>query len=122
MTQQPLSTQRDPVYLRDILQSAYQARSYVADLELSVFQQDVKTQDAVLRRITIIGEAARRVSETFKQAHPELPWREMLGMRNLVVHEYTRVRAIRVWEVVLRDLPVLIEQIESLLEPPDSND
>lgn len=116
MTQPTPFTSRDSVYLADILKSAQIALNYVQHVEFDAFQQDVRTQDAVLYRFTVMGEAARRISEAYKLEHPQLPWREMLGMRNIVVHKYTRVRIIRVWEAVVRDLPALITQIESIAE------
>ncbi len=78
-------------------------------------------QDAVVRRLEIIGEAARSVSSAFKQAHPEVPWRNMIGLRNLLIHEYFRVDLRRGWEVIQQDIPSLILVIE-LLIPSDQKE
>jgi len=68
--------------------------------------------------IQIVGEAARKVSPEFKQAHPEIPWQGIIGMRNRLVHDYFRIESSRVWEVIEKDLPALIPLIEPLI-PPD---
>ena len=79
---------RDDTYLLDILESTKIALSYVAEKSLDEFYADMQCQDAVVRRIEIIGEAARRVSEITRSQNPQIPWREMTSMRNLVIHEY----------------------------------
>jgi uncharacterized protein with HEPN domain len=68
-----------------------------------------------VRRLPIIGEAARSISSAFKQAHPEVPWRSMIGLRNLLIHEYFRVDFSRIWEVGEQDIPPLILVIEPLI-------
>jgi uncharacterized protein with HEPN domain len=70
----------------------------------------------VIRRLEIIGEAARRVSESFRLSHAGLPWAEMIGMRNLLIHEYDDVDMHVVWQTVLTELPRLAAQMEELLE------
>jgi uncharacterized protein with HEPN domain len=82
------------------------------------FQDDEMLQNAVMRLIQIVGEAARKVSPEFKQAHPEIPWQGIIGMRNRLVHDYFRIESSRVWEVIEKDLPALIPLIEPLI-PPD---
>ncbi len=81
-------------------------------------QQDSKTQDAVIRNIEIIGEAANRIqniSPAFVASHAELPWLEMRGMRNKMIHEYFDVDWGMVWDTVNDDLPELKQQIDGLL-------
>jgi uncharacterized protein with HEPN domain len=68
-----------------------------------------------MRRIQIIGEAARKVSEEFKEDHPEIPWNEIIGMRNKLIHEYFRIISEKVWEAVEKDIPNLIILIEPLV-------
>ena len=77
---------------------------------------DERTQDAVLRNIEIIGEAVRGVAEETRDAHAEVPWKEMAGMRNRVIHHYFRVDIDVVWDIISQDLPPLREKIASLLE------
>lgn len=83
--------ERDRVYLLDILEAARLALSYVKDVTKEAFLRDTQRQDSVVRRIEIIGEAARRVSPEMKKSYLIVPWNEMVGMRNLMVHEYDDV-------------------------------
>ena len=80
------------------------------------FLVDSRTQDAVLRNIEIIGEAVRGVMDDTRAAHPEIPWREMAGMRDRIIHDYFRVDVDVVWDVVSQDLPPLREMIAALLK------
>ena len=79
---------RDDTYLVDILESAKIALDYVFDKTWDEFYGNTQCQDAVVRRIEVIGEAARRVSTETRAKYPEIEWREMTSMRNLVIHEY----------------------------------
>ena len=83
------------------------------------FEEDVKTQDAVIRRIEIIGEAVRRLSVEFCAQYPHIPWRQIRGMRNKLIHEYDRVDLVAVWDVIQQDIPPLIAQIRPLVPPDD---
>ena len=71
---------------------------------------------AVVRAIQLIGQAARGVSGELQAAHPEIPWRVMIGMRNVVVHDYADVDLALVWKTVREDLPGLIERLNAILE------
>ncbi len=110
---------RDDAYLLDMLLAARKARQFTANVDGDRFRTDEVLQNAVLRLIQIIGEAARKVSPEFRGLHPEIPWQEIVGMRHLLVHEYFRIIPEKIWEVVERDLPSLISMIEPLV-PPDS--
>ena len=101
---------RDDTYLVDILESAKIALDYVFDKSWDEFYEDIQCQDAVVRRIEIIGEAARRVSQETRDKHPQIPWREMTSMRNLVIHEYDVVDINQVWDTAQNKIPPLIEE------------
>jgi uncharacterized protein with HEPN domain len=107
--------QRDRVYLLDILEAARLALEYVGEKTKEAFLEDVLCQDAVIRRIEIIGEAARRVSEETQRAYPDLPWNEMIAMRNVMIHDYDSVDMVIVWDTIKKDLPVLIATLEKTL-------
>lgn len=79
------------------------------------FMTDVRTQDAVLRRLEIVGEAVKRLPSEFRDAHPTIPWRRIAGFRDVAIHHYDRVDLDRVWVLADRDAPVLLEQVRKLL-------
>jgi uncharacterized protein with HEPN domain len=110
---------RDDAYLLDILIAARKVLRYAEGFSWESFQKDGRTQDAVMRNLQIIGEAVRKISDEFRDEHPEIPWGEILGMRNRLVHEYGRIQMEKVWETVVDDVPALIRQIEPLV-PPDT--
>ena len=108
---------RDPQYFLDILEAAKLAQSYIAGKTQEEFLQDTLCQDAVIRRLEIIGEAARRLSPEARVSLPELTWHAMIGMRNLLIHEYDDVDLSIVWDTVKTDLPALIKAIEPFVPP-----
>ncbi len=109
--------QRDKEYLLDILEAAKLALAYVDKKSKEEFFNDTQCQDAVIRRLEIIGEAAaRRISEEMRAAYPDLPWSDMIGMRNVIIHEYDDVDLVIVWETVHNDLPPLIDALEKILQ------
>ena len=106
---------RDAVYLIDIIEAAKLVMSYVTEKSKEDFLADSQCQDAVIRRLEIIGEAARRISEEIRIQHASIPWKSMMGMRNLMIHEYDGVDLSVVWETVQKDLPVLMAKVEKIL-------
>ena len=108
---------RDDTYLVDILESAKIALDYVSGKSWDDFYEDMQCPDAVVRRIEIIGEAARRVSQERRDQHPQIPWREMTSMRNLVIHECDVVDINQVWDTVQNKLPPLIEELGKIVPP-----
>src|SRR5437588_7965577 len=113
-----MSAGRDLVYLRDMVDSARRAMSYAAGMSDAQFYATPVVQDAVAWRITIIGEAARRVSEASRRQMPGLPWRLIVQMRNKLVHEYGKSRTDIVWETLGSDLPPLMGVKEAFLASP----
>lgn len=79
------------------------------------FEQDELIQNWIVHHIQIIGEAARKLSDAFRAAHPEIPWPEIIAMRNILVHDYFRVDSGEVWAAVERDLPALKQRIRTIL-------
>ena len=110
---------RDVQYLLDILASSRIVQAYVEDVTRHEFLRDMKLQDSILRRMEIIGEAAGRVSSVFREENPEIPWNEIRGMRNRMIHRYDDIDMDIVWETVQQDIPKLISQLERLA-PPES--
>ena len=110
---------RDETYLLDILIAANKALKFVEGMDRNKFEENEIVQNAVMRPLEIIGEAAGRVSKEFRKAHPEIPWREMVGLRNRLIHEYFRIDFGAVWSTIHKDLPKLIEIIEPLIPKED---
>ena len=105
----------DAHVLRDMVDSARKAIAYIWGLSEDEFYRNELVQDAVAWRVTIIGEAARRVREATRLQVPQLPWKLMTHMRNRLVHEYTNIRLDIVWATVNDDLPELVRVIEEHL-------
>ena len=108
---------RDDTYLVDILESAKIALAHVGDKTWHEFHEDIQCQDAVLRRIEIIGEAARHISPHARRKYPQIPWREMTTLRNLVIHKYDAVDIDQVSDTVQNKLPPLIEELAKVVPP-----
>lgn len=108
--------QRDREYLLDILEAAKLAIDYIGDKTREEFFGDLQCQDAVIRRLEIIGEAARRISEETRAAYPDLPWSDMVSMRNIMIHEYDDIDLAIVWETVHNDLLPLINALGKILQ------
>ncbi|EPR32350.1 protein of unknown function DUF86 [Alkalidesulfovibrio alkalitolerans DSM 16529] len=105
------------VHLQDILDSIDAIADYTNGISHADFLADAKTQDAVLRRIEIIGEATGRLMhDGHAESHPEIPWARMKAMRNLIIHDYDSVDLELVWNLVEKRLPELRAQIVSLFE------
>ena len=111
--------QRDEAYLLDMLLSARDARDIIAQLTREQFQGSRIHQLASLKALETIGEAASRISDTFRAGHPQIPWREIIGMRNRLIHAYFEVDLEKVWETIQDDLPSLIEHLQSLMPPEE---
>ena len=106
---------RDDGYLLDILNAARSIQSFTKDVDEERFLRDELVQSAVIRQFEIIGEASGRISTGFVVDHPAIPWREMVSMRNRLIHEYTKVRVELVWQAIQADIPKLIELITPLV-------
>lgn len=113
--------ERDAAYLWDMLEAAREVRDMVADREPGEFLADRILLRATERSIEIIGEAAKRVSPAFTDRHPEIPWRNIIGQRNILAHEYGQIDHELLYNTVVDDIPALIEQLEALLPPTDES-
>lgn len=89
--------------------------------DLAAFLDDIVLLRAIERSVEIIGEAARRVSTAYQSAHPEIPWREIIGQRNLLAHEYGQIDHALLYKTATDDIPELIVLLENLLPPPEEN-
>lgn len=112
----------DQAYVLDMLEAARLIRDYMEGVERTAFNLDQMRQDAIIRRIEIIGEATKRLSEQFRDAHPEIVWKDMAGMRDFVIHQYDKVLRDRVWNTATLSIPQLIAQLEALIPPENDTD
>lgn len=106
----------DALYLADMLDAIEAIERFVAGFDEARFMSDELVQSAVLQKLSIIGEAAARLSETTRGSLPEVPWKEIVGFRNIAVHAYFSVDWRIVFVTVIDDLPVLKRQIVALVQ------
>ncbi|MFN0242300.1 MAG: DUF86 domain-containing protein [Planctomycetota bacterium] len=112
------SPDRDPAILLDIFVAATRVRQFVAGVDALAFQDDLKTQSAVLHQLLVIGEATKRLSHEFRALHPSIPWTQMSGMRDHLIHGYDDVDLSEVWSTATVDIPKLLAAIEPLVPRP----
>jgi len=105
----------DRIYLEHMLDVAARAHTKVAGRSLEEWESDEDLRLAVTHLVQTLGEAARRVSEEGRSSHPEIPWREAVGMRNVIVHDYLGVDDSIVRTVALKDFPLLVEALRKVL-------
>lgn len=113
--------ERDAAYLWDMLQAAKELEVMVDNQDLPAFLQNRILVRALERLIEIIGEAARCVSSTFMDTHPEIRWRQIIGQRNILAHEYGQIDHEMLYKTAVDDIPELIVLIESILPPLDED-
>ncbi len=105
---------RDQEAIIDIIESIKLILHYVEGIDQETLAVNIEKQDAILRRITIIGEATKRLTPEFRQQHSDIPWRKIAGMRDIITHDYDEVDLTEIWTVVKENLPDLLTYIEIL--------
>ncbi len=109
-------------YLRDMLTYAERAESFVAGVDFDAFCKDEQKTLAVVRALEVIGEAAAHIPSTVRRRYPELPWAEIIGMRNVLIHGYFGVDLAVIWRTIHENLPPLRPQIARILEGTGEED
>src|SRR3712207_913955 len=109
-------------YLRDILDAIQNARSFTESMGFEQFSRDTKTIYATVRALEIIGEATKRLPPELRKRHPAIPWRQMAGIRDIMIHEYDRVDLTVVWKTVQEDLPAVVPLIAQVLQEEQSRE
>ncbi len=110
----------DSVYVGHMLDMARKALQKVRGMSRAEFDADEDLRMALTHLIQTVGEAARGVSPAFQQRHDSVPWRQIIGMRHKVVHDYLHVDYDLVWDVVTADLPQLVAELEKISRPDES--
>ncbi|MGB7413513.1 MAG: DUF86 domain-containing protein [Thermosynechococcaceae cyanobacterium] len=102
--------------IRDVIDAIAEIRAFTNEITFDVFQDDPKTIKAVLYNLAIIGEAVGRIPSEIETAHPEIPWLDMRGMRNIVIHEYFQVNLAIIWQTIQEDLVPLEVSLRKLVD------
>ena len=107
---------KDPqIFLKHIIESIEEIENYTKDQDKEKFRKHNMMQDAVIRRIGIIGQAVKNLPLSFRKKHIHIMWKEIAGMRDILIHDYFGVNIDLVWETVKKDIPKLKKQIENLI-------
>ena len=106
---------RDSASLWDMVQAIQRIQEFTAGLTFAEYQASILVQSAVERQLEILGEAANRISEEFRQAYPEIGWRRVVGLRNVIIHRYDQIQHDILWNITTSELINLLAQLELLL-------
>lgn len=104
------------VYVEDILDFINDIERYIKNKQKDKFLKNEMVQDAIFRKIEIMGEAAKNIPTSFRNKYPSVPWKKIAGMKDVLIHAYFEVKLDRVWNVVKDDLPKLKKEIKKILE------
>jgi uncharacterized protein with HEPN domain len=108
------------LYVEDIWESITAIEEYTRGVSKAEFEDDRQLQDAVARRLETIGEAVKHLPDDFRLRYPDVPWKQIAGLRDVLIHEYFNVRIMRVWYVVANDLQALKQAIARARTSPDN--
>ncbi len=107
---------RDPkVYLEDVLEAIRKIREFTRDMSVAALSKDAKTLDAVIRNLEVIGEAVKRLPEGVRNQQPDVEWKKIAGLRDILIHEYFGINVEVVWDVIQHKLSALEEAAKKLL-------
>ncbi|MGB9895177.1 MAG: DUF86 domain-containing protein [Thermoproteota archaeon] len=111
----------DLVYLNHILDAISKIEVYTRDITYEQFMSNSLIQDGVVRQLEIIGEATKRLSNNIKEKYPEIPWKDIAGMRDKLIHEYFGVDLDAVWDTIKKDIPDLKTKLQTIMEKNTKN-
>jgi len=105
----------DKIYIEHILEAIQKIETYKKELDFDAFTKNDMAFDAIIRELEIVGEASSNISKQFQEDHSDIPWRKVIGIRNMLIHEYFGVNKQIVWDTCKNDLPELKKIIKTLL-------
>jgi uncharacterized protein with HEPN domain len=111
-----MSKRRDRDYLNDIREAIERISAYTVVQTYEEFMKDIKTQDAVVRNLEIIGEAAKNLSAGLKKSNPKIPWKDLMGMRDKMIHHYFGINYDIVWTIAREELAGFLPKIEEIVK------
>ena len=110
----------DAVFLGDIVSSARAIAGHIEGLDEGAFVHDRTAYQAVIRELEIIGEATKQLSVELRDAHPDIPWKQMAGLRDVLIHAYRKVDLNEVWHIATFEIPRVLLAVQPLLPPLDA--
>lgn len=110
---------RDEVTLLDLAEACRTSADFIRGMDRQEFLEDRKTRSATVHQLLVLGEATKRLSAKFRERHPELPWSEMAGMRDVLIHGYDQVDLEQVWKSASVEVPEVLQSVEALLAKED---
>jgi uncharacterized protein with HEPN domain len=116
------SNNRDIASIWDMAQAIQNIQAFTSSFTFDEYLNDIRTISAVERQFEVLGEAARRISMEFQQAHPDVDWQRIIGLRNIIAHRYDEVRQEILWTIINSELTPLLTQLEALLPPLPGQD
>lgn len=106
----------ETLYLANILEAAEAMAEFVEGMDESDFNRDAKTQSAVIQKLIVIGEAAARLPQDFKDRYPQIEWRDVVTFRNILVHAYFSIKLAIIWHTVRHEVPLLRQKVIEIME------
>lgn len=104
------------LFIEDVSESIRLIEKYIGDLSKGDFDKNQELKDSIVRRLEIIGEAVKNIPDDFKEKYPEVPWKKIVGLRDIIIHAYFNIDLDIMWDIIKKDLPCLKENIQKIKE------